>query len=647
VTARFSPRIVLVTAMIGALALLGMKGEPFRYARDVACKPGFCVIELPDDVIAVARPGLPDLRLLGPRGEIAYELEERLVALPDAVSFVDVGSVPGQETTALIDRGQSPEPADAVRITLEGDEPFLKPVVLEDSTDRVSFRRIAEASIFRAPGAVMTELRFPPNDRRYLRVRLDDRASEVRRPVSAVLHPVALKLPPERALAVTLAPAASDAAEDEAVDRFTLALPRANLASVALELDVPDPVFARRVRVFEKLVFRDRLSRRLVGEGLVMRSAGGAAELRVPLSEVAGSSLEVEVERTGTPLSLTRATLYVRPKRLVFRAPDSGALTLLYGSPDAPPASSDLASALAGGLPKELSSGSLGAPRDGGERSRLPEPIRGPRLDPAGFSAVRPISLPASGSLAYLDLLGVPPSAASAVRIVDGEGRQVPYVLESEERHLTLPLAFALEHDDGKTRVRVSGFSAHEPLKALELSASAPGYFRRPLEIYEIRHDARGATTRIALGSSVWEKRPESRRAELRVPLALPSGSELFVELDDGDNPPVSLSGVSGEVSRARLNFLFKPGEPLRLLSHAKAGSPARYDLSLLEGALLREPALAASVPPLPEAKVVSGDAAPQRRPWFWLVLAGAFLLVVLALLRALRPPPAGPPRAA
>jgi hypothetical protein len=500
VSARHALRLAAVAAC--ALSLLGMKDERFRYERSVDCQPGFCAVELPDDVIAAARPGLPDLRLLGERGEIAFALEEQLFAPPDAVAFIDVGSVPGQETTGVIDRGESSALIDAVRITLEGEEPYLKPVVLEDSADRVAFRRIAQASIFRTAGATMTELRFAPNDRRYLRVRLDDRASEARRPVSAVLHPVAPAPLSERAIPVTLDPVPSG---DDSIDRFTLELPHPNLTSVALELDVPDPVFTRRVRVFEKLVFRDRVSRRLAGEGTIARYVGRPAELRVPLSALAGTSLEVEVERAGTPLGVRRGTIHVRPKRLVFRTPDSGAVTLLYGSPDAPPPSSDLASALSGGLPKQLLTGRLGPASDRGERSRLPEPLRGPRVDVSTFRNARPITLPPSGSLAYLDLVGVPKGAASFVRIVDAEGRQVPFVLESEERRATLPLHFSTEHEDGKTRLRVTGFSTSEPIEALELRASAPAFFRRPVDVYELR--ARACSSDRRCGRSARKRR--------------------------------------------------------------------------------------------------------------------------------------------
>ena len=483
----------------------------------------------------------------------------------------------------------------------------------------------------------MTELRFAPNDRRYLRVRLDDRASEVRKPVSALLQPVAPELPPERAVAVTLEPVPSG---DESFDHYRLELPYRNVPAVDLELDVPEPIFSRRVRVLEKLVFRDRLSKRLVGEGTVGRYVGRPPELRVPLSELAGSSLELEVERSGAPLGVRGATLHVRPKRLVFRAPDAGAVTLLYGSPDAPAPSSELSRALSGGLPKELVTGSLGAARDRGERSRLPEPPRGVRLDPATFRNARPITLPSSGSLAYLDLVGVPKAAASHVRIVDAENRQVPFVLESEERRVTFPLAFTTEREDETTRLCVTGFSPDEPLEALLLQASAPEYFRRPVEVYELTRDARGPTRRTRLGSAAWEKRPETKSAELRIALAPPSGAELFVELDEGDNAPISLSGITGEVARARLDFLFRPGEKLRLLSGPAQAVPARYDLSLLADALFREPALAASVPPLP-APQAAVEVRPEPRPWFWIVLGGAFLLVVLALLRALKPPAA------
>jgi hypothetical protein len=555
------------------------------------------------------------------------------------VSFIDVGSVPGRETTGLIDRGEAPARVDAIRMTLEGDAPYLKPIVLEDSTDRVSFRRIAEAAIFHTAAASMTELRFAPNDRRYLRVRLDDRASEPRKPVSAVLNPVAPKPLPERAVPIALVPVSSG---DASVDRFVLELPHRHLTSVALELDVPDPVFTRRVRVFEKLVFRDRLSRRLAGEGTIARYVGRPAELRVPLSELAGTSLELEIERSGTPLTVRGGTLRVRPKRLVFRTPDSGGVTLLYGSSDAPAPSSDLASALSGGLPKQLATGTLGVATDRGERSRLPQPERGPRIDTGNFRTVRPITLPPSGELAYLDLLGVPKTEAGLIRIVDAEGRQVPFVLESEERRATLPLGFAVQHEDGKTRVTVTGYSHREPLEALELQASAPAFFRRPIEVYELRGGDRGPGTRVSLGSALWEKRPQDKDAKVRVTIGAPSVNELHVELDDGDNAPISLSGVSGEVARVRVDFLFRPGEPLRLLSDPVQGSVAQYDLSLLEDALLREPALAASTPPLPAPRAASPSSAERApRPWFWLVLAGAFLLVVLALLRALKPPAA------
>jgi hypothetical protein len=632
VSSRTSIRNRAVVVIACALALLGMKGEPFRYSRSVTCKPGFCVVELPDDVLARARPGLPDVRVISESGELAFELEERLVAPPRTAAFVDVGNVPGQETTGLLDRGESPDPIDALSVTLEGDAPFLKPIIVEDSSDRVSFRRVAEVSIFRVPGAAMTEVRFAPNDRRYLRVRLDDRASEPRRPLSAVLHPVALVKPKERVIPVLFEADASD----DSVSRFTLRVPHENLPATALVFDIAEPVFARQVRVFEKLVFRDRLTQRLVGEGRISRSAGSGAVLEVPLSELVGTSLEVEIERAGAPISLSRGELRVRPKRLVFRAPERGPLTLLYGSPDAPAPSYDLGSALAGGLPKELFPGSLAEAQDRGERSALPEAPRGPSIDTRSFRTKRPITLPSSGRLAYLDLEGVAPAAAGFVRIVDAAGRQVPFVLESEQRRVRAALQFSISSADRKTTARVTGFRASEPLHALELSASAPTYFRRPLEVYEVLNDERGPTTRRTLGSGVWEKRPEAAAADFRIEIAAATGVEMFVEFDDGDNAPVSLSGVTGVLSRSRVDFLFNPGDALFLLSDPETGTFAKYDLSLLEDALLRAPALAAKVPPLP--RVQSGPEAERpRRPWFWLVVAGAFLLVVLALLRALK----------
>ena len=66
-------------------------------------------------------------------------------------------------------------------------------------------------------------------------------------------------------------------------------LPSKNLPASALRLGATDAAFVRRVRVFERVWFRDEVSRRLLGEGDIVRSAAGEDRLEVPLSEPTAS----------------------------------------------------------------------------------------------------------------------------------------------------------------------------------------------------------------------------------------------------------------------------------------------------------------------------------------------------------------------
>jgi hypothetical protein len=148
--------------------------DAFRYSRPVTAPSGWTRLEIPPDVLAACRRGLPDLRVTASGTDVPYVLEQSLGAVDDTWALTNVESVNGVETTAIADRGA--HPSAAVRATIDVAAPaFLKPVVLEASDDRATWKEFARGSIFATGGARMTTLRFAPNDRRYWRVRLDDR----------------------------------------------------------------------------------------------------------------------------------------------------------------------------------------------------------------------------------------------------------------------------------------------------------------------------------------------------------------------------------------------------------------------------------------------------------------------------------------
>src|SRR5262249_9272760 len=140
---------------------------------------------------------------------------------------------PARETTALLDRGQAPARCSELTVEVGGDGAFLKPVVLEASPDAHEFAQIARASLFRlSSGVGFLSLRFPENDRRFFRLRLDDTNGPAVRPLSASCGDAAPRAP-RRELELR---AERKQTGDSSVDTFIVHLPTPKLPLVELRL---------------------------------------------------------------------------------------------------------------------------------------------------------------------------------------------------------------------------------------------------------------------------------------------------------------------------------------------------------------------------------------------------------------------------
>jgi hypothetical protein len=312
----------------------------------------------------------------------------------------------------------------------------------------------------------------------------------------------------------------------------------------------------------------------------------------------------------------------------------------LYGSSNAKAPIYDLRRTLQSGLSITPSEAKLGPAQDRGEKSTLPVPERGPALSRDSFRVRRRIQLPEAGNLAYLDLVGVPADAAANVRILDAANRQLPFIIEAKSQQVRVPLKLIAEPPGSRTVARISGFDPKDSPRTIILDASAPALFQRLVEVYETTRDRRGPVGKRLLASGAWTRRPEDSATTLRLPLSPPTEAELSIEVDNGDNPPLVLSAAEVVIERARIDFVFRPGEELTLCYDDPKSGPARYDLALVSETLLGAPALPATLGAAVSQPI--GDAPTnQRSLWFWaaLVLSGG--LIVLALVRVLRTPTA------
>ncbi|MEP6995772.1 MAG: hypothetical protein ABI968_14715, partial [Acidobacteriota bacterium] len=319
---------------LAAVAVIALAAPPaqFRFSRPIEAAPGWARLELPDDVLNVCRPGLPDLRIQDEAGkEIPYAFEQDIAPNARRFRVENLESVPKSETTGVIDRGSAPGFTDTVTFEIAGDD-FLKPVLLQSSEDQSSWKNVAKGSLFSTGSVRMLTLRFPENDRRFLRFRLDDRngaavsvsAVAVRARSGNTGNTGSAAL--ERPLALAALPT-----ETDATSLYSAVLPAANLNVTALRFQTQDLAFSRPVRVYERVFFRDEVFRRILAAGTITRAPGSLEAIDLPACGAGARNLEIEIDNGDSPaLSGLRVSALVRGRTLRFLAPAGVNLKLLY-----------------------------------------------------------------------------------------------------------------------------------------------------------------------------------------------------------------------------------------------------------------------------------------------------------------------------
>ncbi|HSC88545.1 MAG TPA: hypothetical protein VLC09_14785 [Polyangiaceae bacterium] len=643
-----------------------------EHARPIEVAPGWSRLELPFDVLAHSRTDRGDLRLAAKRPdgssfELGYAFERDVERAEQDVEPTNVVSTPGQFTEALLDRGEHPAFARCVELSIEGSAPFLKPVEIEAEVEPGRFARLVRGSIFRAPsgaGAAET-LCFPRTDQRRLRLVLDDRNSDPVRPLRVRFF-VERERAAEDALALRPIPLPSGQSAGEG---YTVTLPSRNLPLRGLRLHPTAAAFTRWVRVYEKVLFRGELSRRLVSEARIERTATGAEQLLVPLGALPGTTLELEIESAGEPLGLSAIDALVERPVLLFSAPAQvssapAQLALTYGSQFLRAPNYDVALVLRQGLPKKWNQATLG-PETTPAKPPSPAPARSAPLAVDGFRWSRALVLPAAGGAeqsgaeqggtkqsgaeqaAYLDLPELEPAVLRGLRLLDSQNRQVPFVRETRTSTRRIPVVVrSLEANERRSsnqqgsgnehlrafELRAAGQSGS--LVGIEVGASGPEYFSRRLEVVQERRDDRGVTGRDTLAWATWERRP----GEAVVPLSLgfshagPERLELVV--DDGDNAPLQVDALALVQEHQRLDFFYSSGDQLRLVGDHPTLDAPQYDLELIAERLLTSPAVEIALGPAPAAPPT--EATPADMRWLWIALCGVGGVLGFVLVRSL-----------
>lgn len=613
-----------------------------------------------------AQPQLTDLRLLDSAGqEVPYLLDrevgntEQPAAMTSAKAFRS--STVGDTTQLVIETGTS---GLLDSIHLESSIPFfLKAAHVEISADGVTWQSLGAAlPVFRQFGAEQLRLPLARRAAAFVRVTIDDFRSR-----QIAFSGAKLLLAPTRPAPPPLAPlGATIARRDEFAGEtlLTVTLDGRHVLLAGLTFEAKEPLFMRRVTVAVREAHEGVSTERTIGSGTIYRvaldGAPARSELRLPLN-VTPLTRELIVHISNgdsPPLSLESVQAQQHPVNLHFLAPAAGAYTLLSGNAQATSPRYDLAAfggELRGAGATALTAGELEAmpnyrARESLAASPLPDvPLLGAPLDTADWPFRKTIQIERSGVQELeldLEALAHARPGFADLRLIR-DGNQIPYVLEQPA--LARALALKLESIPDAKRPHVSVWRIELPQKNLPLQrlilSSTTALFRRELRIFERLTDQNGAAYENQIAAGTWSRTPEAGVPETRV-FELsnrPRTNFVWIESDNGDNPPIEISAVQVTYPVVRLIFKTAETEGFALTYGNRAINAPRYDLSLVAAKLVtssRNVAQLAVSQTTDAAKKSFGGMKGGYVFWGALALVVVLLLVLVAKLL---PKPAAP----
>ncbi len=173
----------------------------------------------------------------------------------------------------------------------------------------------------------------------------------------------------------------------------------------------------------------------------------------------------------------------------------------------------------------------------------------------------------------------LPPPSSISARLVRGTMLPPP---------LRASLSFERRGSEpGRSRYRLRLPGAHLPIVALELVTAGGDVLREAL-VTEAQLSG-SEVVPVLLGSATLRRavRGELAAAELRIPIRTPREAQLDLTIEDGDNPPLELTGVSAVF--AHLPWIYFESEGAGTLM-ARFGYPdlvaPRYDLEALRDSI-------------------------------------------------------------
>jgi hypothetical protein len=614
---------------------------------------GLVKMSLPVETLDAARPSLEDLRLYDNAGnEVPYLIERpaQVAKAAQAVKALQV-SLNANTTVITVETGLA-QPFDG--ITLETPAmSFIKAVRVESSEDGNRWQTLAQGQpIFRQPdGASHLQISLPPTSSKWLRLTVDDGRSPPVPFTGALVHPAMDKPAPGELITATV----TERDENPGETRLELSLGAANLSVASVQLETAEPLFMRQVIVAFPKVSEDTIREETIGQGTVYRIAvegqNPSQNLSVPLDSLVSSRELFLLIKNGSspPLPISAVHVERRPVHLVFLARQPGAYHLLTGNAHCDAPRYDLAALGMNLRDLAVSPIKISPPTDNPDfRAAEVLPgleVTGAALDVSDWKFRKPVKISKDGGAQQiepdLEVLAHARPGFEDLRVLDGSN-QVPYIIQrtSISRALTPSVTPTKDAKDPKlSRWIIKLPQSGLPIARLTCVSPTP-LFERSLSLYEELTDERGDKYRRVLGGATWTQTPERQSKEFTLTLDGTLQSDtLFLETDNGDNPPIELEKFTAFYPATRILFKAKPKDELFLYYGNPQVAPPSYDLSLVAEQLLTAEKNVASLfaeEQLKEPSWYKNQMPSQGGVLLWGILAMVVVVLVFIISRLL-----------
>ena len=658
---RFSCKPLIVIFIFLAAFSIHAAGLPAEWQHEQPFNvpaPGLVKLSLPIETLDAARPALEDLRLFDDAGnEVPYLIERPVpvVKVVQNVKSFHVSLTPSN-TVIVLETGLT-QPLDDVALETPA-ESFLKPVRIEGSTDLKRWQTLDSGQpIFRQPnGANRLHVSFPAGTWPWLRLTVDDQRSQPI-PFTGARIRVAVSEPaPTEWMPVMIA----ERYENPGETRLALNLGAANLSIAAVQIETTEPLFTRQVTLAVPQVSEDAVREQTVGQSVIYRVAiegqPAAESLSAPLESLVRSRelLLFIRNQDRPPLSITAVRVERRPVHLVFLARQAGAYHLLAGNDQCAAPRYDLAALGMNLKSVAVAPVKLSPPADN-PNYRAPEVLpgiegTGTALDVTAWKFRKPVKIARAGAQQLeldLDVLAHAQPGFEDLRLLHGSN-QVPYILERTS--ISRSLAPAITATNDAKDPKLSRWILKLPQSNLPVTrlscATRTALFQREITLYEEVTDERGEKYRHNLGGASWVQKPDRKSREFFLTLDGPLQSDtLFLEMHNGDNPPVELEKFQIFYPATRVLFKAKSDDAVFLYYGNPRVAAPRYDLSLVAGQLLSADRIIAT--PAAEQQLRKSSWREHEIPgkggvvfWGILALVVVVLLVIISRLLPKSPPP-------